>query len=244
MINKHLDKIDISDLKQLQSNAVSEGKTIEYKKLLPTNSYADRKEFLADISSFSNASGGDLIFGILEENGSPKSIDGLEIENVDEEIRKYENIIRDGIEPRIIFATRAVNVSGKKNIFIFRVNKSWVGPHRVIYEGHDKFYSRNSAGKYALDTNELKSAFNLSQTLTEQINKFKTERITQLISDNLPLLFYDGGKIVLHLIPLESFSPNYRIDLNPIINEPAKLKPIYASGWSYRINLEGVLSYS
>ena len=84
MINKHLDKIDISDLKQLQSNAVSEGKTIEYKKLLPTNSYADRKEFLADISSFSNASGGDLIFGILEENGSPKSIDGLEIENVDE----------------------------------------------------------------------------------------------------------------------------------------------------------------
>jgi len=244
MINKHLDKIDISDLKQLQSNAVSEGKTIEYKKLLPTNSYADRKEFLADISSFSNASGGDLIFGILEENGSPKSIDGLEIESVDEEIRKYENIIRDGIEPRIIFATRAVNVSGKKNIFIFRVNKSWVEPHRVIYEGHDKFYSRNSAGKYALDTNELKSAFNLSQTLTEQINKFKTERITQLISDNLPLLFYDGGKIVLHLIPLESFSPNYRIDLNPIINEPAKLKPIYASGWSYRINLEGVLSYS
>jgi len=244
MINKHLDKIDISDLKQLQSNAVSEGKTIEYKKLLPTNSYADRKEFLADISSFSNASGGDLIFGILEENGSPKSIDGLEIENVDEEIRKYENIIRDGIEPRIIFATRAVNVSGKKNIFIFRVNKSWVEPHRVIYEGHDKFYSRNSAGKYALDTNELKSAFNLSQTLTEQINKFKTERITQLISDNLPLPFYDGGKIVLHLIPLESFSPNYRIDLNPIINEPAKLKSIYASGWSYRINLEGVLSYS
>ncbi|PIW93481.1 MAG: ATP-binding protein [Candidatus Moranbacteria bacterium CG_4_8_14_3_um_filter_43_15] len=244
MINKHLDKIDISDLKQLQSNAVSEGKTIEYKKLLPTNSYADRKEFLADISSFSNASGGDLIFGILEENGSPKSIDGLEIESVDEEIRKYENIIRDGIEPRIIFATRAVNVSGKKNIFIFRVNKSWVEPHRVIYEGHDKFYSRNSAGKYALDTNELKSAFNLSQTLTEQINKFKTERITQLISDNLPLPFYDGGKIVLHLIPLESFSPNYRIDLNPIINEPAKLKPIYASGWSYRINLEGVLSYS
>ena len=119
-----------------------------------------------------------------------------------------------------------------------------MGPHRVIYEGHDKFYSRNSAGKYALDTNELKSAFNLSQTLTEQINKFKTERITQLISDNLPLPFYDGGKIVLHLIPLESFSPNYRIDLNPIINEPAKLKSIYASGWSYRINLEGVLSYS
>lgn len=244
MINKHFDKIDLSDLEQLRSNAVLEGKTIEYKKLLPTNSDADRKQFLADISSFSNTSGGDLIFGISEESGSPKSIDGVEIENVDEEIRKYENIIRDGIEPRIVFATRAVNVSGKKNVFIFRANKSWAGPHRVIYKGHDKFYSRNSAGKYALDTNELKIAFNFSQTLTEQISKFKTERIAQLFADNLPLPFYDGGKIVLHLIPLESFNPNYSIDLNPIINNPAKLKPIYTSGWNHRINLEGVLSYS
>lgn len=244
MISKQLEKIDLDDLKQLQNNAVSEGKTIEYKQKLPTNSDGDRKEFLADISSFANASGGDLIFGITEENGSPKSIDGVEIANVDEEIRKYENIIRDGIEPRIVFATRAVNVSGQKFAFIFRVDKSWTGPHRVIYKGHDKFYSRNSAGKYALDTNELKIAFNLSQTLTEQITKFKTERVSQLFSDNLSLPFYDGGKIVLHLVPLESFSPNYSIDLKPIIKEPAKLKPIYTSGWSPRINLEGVLSYA
>src|SRR3989304_94634 len=121
MINKQIDKIELKDLEQLRINAVSEGKTIEYKGKLPTNSDMDRKEFLADISSFANASGGDLIFGISEENGSPKSIDGAEIENVDEEIRKYENIIRDGIEPRIIFATQAVNVSGKNNVFIFRV---------------------------------------------------------------------------------------------------------------------------
>ena len=239
-----LDKIELTDLEQLQSNAVLEGKTIEYKKQLPTNSDADRKEFLADISSFANASGGDLIFGITEENGSPKSINGVEIENVDEEIRKYENIIRDGIESKIVFATRAVNVSGKKFVFLFRINKSWTGPHRVIYKGHDKFYSRNSAGKYALDTNELKIAFSISQTLTEQISKFKVERISQLVADNLPLPFYDGGKIVLHLIPLESFSPSHNIDLNPIISNPAKLKPIYTSGWSHRINLEGILSYS
>lgn len=244
MINKQLEKINIDDLKQLQGNVVLEGKTIEYKQQLPSNSDGDRKEFLADVSSFANASGGDLIFGISEENGSPKSIGGVEVENIDEEVRKYENIIRDGIEPRIVFATRTINVSGKNNVFIFRINKSWAGPHRVIYRGHDKFYSRNSAGKYALDTNELKNAFNLSQTLTEQISKFKIERTAQLISDNLPIPFYEGGKIVLHLIPLESFSLNYNIDLTPIINCPAKLKPIYSSGWNHRINLEGVLSYS
>jgi len=244
MINKHLDKIEFSDLEQLQNNAVLEGKTIEYKKLLPTNSDADRKEFLADISSFANASGGDLIFGITEENGSPKSIDSIEIENVDEEIRKYEDIIRSGIEPRIVFATRTVNVSGNKFVFIFRMDKSWNGPHRVIYKGHDKFYSRNSAGKYPLDTNELKIAFNLSQTLTERVTRFKTDRITQLFSDNLPISFYGGGKIILHLVPLESFSPNFSISIDPITANPAKLRPIYSAGWNNRINLEGILSYS
>ena len=174
MINKQIDKIEFKDFEQLLNDAISEGKTIDYKQQLPTNSDADRKEFLADISSFANASGGDLIFGITEEKGSPKSIDGVEIENVDEEIRKYENIIRDGIEPRIALATCPVKVVDKKFVFIFRVSKSWNGPHRVIYKGHDKFYSRNSVGKYPLDTNELKNAFNLSQTLTEQISKFKT----------------------------------------------------------------------
>ena len=244
MINKQLEKIGLDDLKQLQSNAVLEGKTIEYKQQLPGGADADRKEFLADVSSFANTSGGDLIFGITEENGSPKSIDGVGIENIDEEIRKYENIIRDGIEPRIVFATHHISLPDKKSVIIFRVNKSWNGPHRVTYKGHDKFYARNSAGKYSLDINELKIAFNLSQTLTEQISKFKIERISQLVANNLPLPFYDGGKIVLHLIPLESFNPNLSIDLNPIISHPEKLRPIYASGWSHRINLEGVLSYS
>ena len=244
MINKRLEKIELGDINQLQSSAVSEGKTIEYKQKLPANSDGDRKEFLADISSFANASGGDLIFGITEESGSPKSIDGMAVEDVDEEIRKYENIIRDGIEPRIKVATHRINVSGQNYVFVFRVFKSWMGPHRVIYKGHDKFYSRHSAGKYPLDTSELKIAFNLSQTLTEQITKFKTERISQLFSDNLPLSFSDGAKIVLHLIPLESFTPNYSIDLNPIMSNPEKLRPIRFSGGNFRINLEGVLFYS
>ncbi|RKY20692.1 MAG: ATP-binding protein [Planctomycetota bacterium] len=244
MINKKLEQITINDLEQLVNNAVFEGKTIEYKRQLPDNSDSARKEFLADVSSFANASGGDLIFGITEENGSPKSIDGIKIEDIDGEIRKYESIIRNGIEPRIAFTIRAIKIERNKFILIFRINKSWIGPHRVIYKGHDKFYSRNSAGKYALDVNELRIAFNLSQTLTEQISRFKIGRIGEIVADNLPLPFYEGGKFVLHLIPLESFTPNYSINLEIVINDLTKLRPIYSAGWSHRMNLEGILSYS
>lgn len=244
MINKNIVEIDLGTLEQLKVNSVSEGKTIEYKQQLPTNSDGDKKEFLADVSSFANASGGDLIFGIAEHNGIPGNIDGVEIENIDEEIRRFENIIKDGLEPRISAITRAINISGQKFILIFRVSKSWVVPHRVIYGGHDKFYSRNSAGKYPLDTNKLRIAFNLSQTIVEQINKFKVDRIIQLIADEFPIPITGSSKIVLHLIPFEAFNPGHSIDISSVINNFSKLRPINSHGLSDRINLEGIVTFS
>ncbi len=244
MINKQLNEIGLDDLNSLIKSSVLEGKTIEYKEKLPGNSDTDRKEFLADISSFANTSGGDLVFGIASEKGLPKEIVGLEISNVDAEKLKYEEIVRNGLEPKINFTIHTVPITSNKFILIFRMNKSWLGPHRVIYKGHDKFYGRNSAGKYPLDTGELKIAFNLSETLNEKVSRFKAGRIIQLAAGNTPLPFYGHGKIVLHLVPIESFSPESRVDLNSIIKDLAKLEPIYSYGWSNRINLEGVLSYT
>ena len=87
------------DLQTLVDNSVLECKTIEYKQALPSNSDSDKKEFLADVSSFANASGGDLIFGIIadKKTGAPKSLEGLSIENIDQEILRLENMIRGGI---------------------------------------------------------------------------------------------------------------------------------------------------
>lgn len=60
------------------SNAVSEGRTIDYKRELPGNSDGDKKEFLADVSSFANTSGGDLILGVDENAGVPIQITGFQ----------------------------------------------------------------------------------------------------------------------------------------------------------------------
>ena len=244
MLNKVLEQLELKDLESLIQNSVSEGKSIEYKLSLPGNSDKDKKEFLADVSSFANTLGGDLIFGIKEEKGVAKKIEGISISDVDAEIRKYDNLIRDGIEPRIQIAIRPIPVNENKTILIMRINKSWTGPHRVKFQGHDKFYARNSAGKYALDTMELRTAFNLSDTLIDKIRIFRTERITALMSDDTPIPFYEGGKIILHLIPLDAFSPNFRINFRSIADISTLLKPIYSSGWNNRINLEGILTYS
>lgn len=82
-------------------NQVPESKTIEYKESLTDNPDSDKKEFLADVSSFANAAGGYLIYGMRENSGIASELCGLESIDADAEIRRLDNIIRDGIKPRI-----------------------------------------------------------------------------------------------------------------------------------------------
>ena len=99
--DKPLESVDETDLQALIDNKVAETKTVEYKESLPGNSDSDKREFLADTSSFANAAGGHLVYGIREQDGVPVELLGLKLPNTDAEILRRENMIRDGIEPRI-----------------------------------------------------------------------------------------------------------------------------------------------
>ncbi len=247
MIKKDIDQITEEDLQALIDNSVLEIKTIEYKQSLPINSESEKKEFLADVSSFANASGGDIIYGIVEdkETGAPKSLEGLTIENIDQEILRLDNIIRNGIEPRIPSVNiQPIPLRNSRVALIIRAPKSWSSPHRVTYQGHDKFYSRSSNGKYPLDVAELRTAFNLSETITERIKRFRLDRISKILANETPVPFYGEAKIVLHLIPIVSFNPAQNYDIKIIASQPGIFKPMFCSGWNNRYNLDGFLSYS
>jgi len=248
MISKNIDQIIENDLKALIDNSVLEGKTIEYKQSLPSNSDSDKKEFLADISSFANASGGDLIYGIIENRntGDTKiTLEGLIIENIDQEINRLDSMIREGIEPRISgIKIHHVNLSNSKRALIIRIPKSWISPHRVSFKGHDKFYSRSANGKYPLDVSELRIAFNLSETIIERIRKFREDKISKIFANETPIPLYETAKVVLHLIPVISFNPAQRYDIDKITSNPEKMRPIHPIGGGYRYNFDGFLSYS
>ena len=247
MIAKDVDQITEEDLQALVDNSVLEGKAIEYKQSLPGNSESEKKEFLADVSSFANASGGDLIYGITEDKntGNPKLLNGLDIENIDQEKLRLDNIIRTGIQPRLLSVTisPSVQLKNSKVALIIRVQKSWIAPHRVILGGHDKFYSRSSNGKYPLDVDELRVAFNLSETITERIRNFRQDRISKIFANETPLAFYESAKIVLHLLPLISFSSSQSYDINKIASKPGRMMPINSNGGTGRHNLDGFLTY-
>jgi hypothetical protein len=247
MISKRLEDIGEADLDHLVANSVTEGKTIEYKKDLPGNSDGDKKEFLADVSSFANTTGGNLIFGVEEAQGVATGIPGLVFSDPDAEVLRLDSIINDGLEPRIRFGTRVIQRGGKLPVLIVKTERSWIGPHRVIFKGHDKFYARSSAGKYPMDISELRSAFTLAGSVTEQVRQFRADRLARLRDNRTPVTLVAGAsRTILHCIPLESFSRSVQYDVLRYSQPPqtADFPPIImGSGWSQRINLDGIATY-
>lgn len=244
MINKPLNDIQLSDFKSLITNQVPEGKTLEYKSILKLDKDADKKEFLYDISSFANASGGDIVFGISEgdEKGLPVSVDGID-GNIDEQCRKIESLVRDCISPRILnLSMKPVTLESGKNLLLIRVPKSLNSPHQVTFQGVDRFYSRSNNGKYLLDVFELRNAFIQSSQITERIRKFIKTRLADIIANDTPVQLENIPKIVLHIIPLQSIEEGNNLVSNQDLKKDM-LFPIGSGGYDFRFNMEGVLNF-
>ena len=97
MIPKRLEDIAEDDLIALIEDQVREGRTIDYKRELPRGDDKSKKEFLADVSSFANTSGGDLIYGMDEEEALPTEIVGLQSGDLDKERQRLESIDRKSV---------------------------------------------------------------------------------------------------------------------------------------------------
>jgi len=247
MIEKAIENIIENDLLELKGNEVLEGRTLEYKQALPTNTRDAKIKFLAGISSFANTSGGDFIIGIIARQGKPTDISGIDIENADEAKLRLEQLIKDGLKPRIpSVMIRDISLSNGNVVFILRIFQSWMGPHRVILSGHDKFYSRNSAGKFQLDVDELRDAFIQTEAIKKGIETFRLKRVSKISAQETPIPMVKGTKIVLHFVPLISIkeSVNYELEKHFSRNQYPRgiFRGLIDADW--RFNFDGFLYYS
>jgi hypothetical protein len=251
MIPKQLKEIRKEDLLALRENKIPEGKTIDYKSQLSISSDEEKKDFYKDITSFANAEGGDIIYGIIEENRIPKDIVGVEVENIDEMLLKLSDMIRNGIEPTIIPQPELHHfiLEDNRYVIIIRVHRSFTAPHRISFQKNNKFFIRGDGGNNEMSITELGNAFIFSQSITERIQNFRLERLHKLVSGDtpVPLTTRLKGKMMLHLIPLQSFIENTMFDVNSNeLSEILKSKlfePIESYGEFSRYNLEGFTRY-
>lgn len=258
MINKPFKDILLEDIESLKSNGTEEGKSLDFKLELHLENKKDRKEFAADITSFANTIGGDLIIGVSEEGGAIKEIHGIEVDNKDKFSLAIENALRDSIEPQITGLEMNFYPIGAEDKYILhiRIPQSYVGPH--IANG-EKFYARNTAGKYQLDFVEVKQRFTLSNQVQERIKQHHLERIMKIkVNEGYWELENEKGNsaILINIVPLQSFSesvfvsaltPN-RFKLNPLFGDRSYVPSIQFEGIAglyhtsyHHINRQGII---
>jgi hypothetical protein len=251
MFNIAFDAIDKGRIEALVANEARENLTLEYKETLPGSGRDDKKEFLADISAFANASGGDIVYGVREKReggratGIPDKAVGLANINADAEIRRLESLIIVGIEPRISgIRIKAIDGFESGSVILLRIPKSFLSPH-MLKLGDSRFYSRTKAGKQPLDVMQIRSAFSISESLPEKVRRFRDERIARIVAGETPIPLPDRPKIVLHLLPAASLDPSTRVDFSVLTANHKLQEPINTwNGWIPRFNLDGFLVHS
>jgi hypothetical protein len=254
MLPTRFDEITAEDILQLVNDKTAERKTLEYKEKLSINTGDEKCEFLSDVSSFANASGGDIIFGIADERGEdrgstgvPSEIKALNISNPATECARIEQIIQTGAQPRIPFVqVKSVDVPEHGVLIVIRVGKSWIAPHMVTLSNRSRFYSRNSStGKFQLDVQQIGSAFASQRGLGELLRDWKTNRIARTISGDGPVPQH-GSHMLFHLVSASSLTaesqPHPRVFDLKELGQAASLMSL--SRQSERYNVDGFLMIS
>lgn len=239
---KALSEVSIDDIGAIVRDKIPESRTLDYKLEVHLPTDAGNKEFLRDISAFANTVGGYLIYGISEAEGMPVGIKGVEVDDFDKMKLRFENLLRTGVDPPIRGVDFvAVEVRDSKKAVVVKIPKSIARPHAVKIKKHFRFYGRNSSGVYPLEVDDLRQAFLASETLAIRIRNFRAERLSQIAVGETPIPLIKGAKIVLHLIPVSAFELGTKYDLTRVSS--IGFPPIYASGWSHRVNFDGLVTY-
>jgi len=236
-------------LEQLVTDQAQEGPHLDFKRDLPATWDASAKhEFIADITAFANAGGGDVIYG-LEEDGDAKAEAVVpQVINQDQEVLRLQDFLLNSVEPRIPgVQVHAVEVTARGtagHVILVRAPQSWVGPHRVKTNQH--FFLREGARKRQLDVPEIRGLFLRSESQVQRVRDFRTERISRILTGEGTPTLAPGAVLVMHLVPSEAALGLMQVDplaYVPSLRAGARYLPWLArdGSGSPSINLDGAL---
>lgn len=97
----------VDDLQRLIDAEVSESSNLEYK---AAQAIGDRAEIQKDVSSMANGAGGIIIYGLIEKDNKPATIDP--ILNSRHSREYLDQVISAGIQPSIKFKTEPIAIEG------------------------------------------------------------------------------------------------------------------------------------
>jgi hypothetical protein len=231
---------------------VRESISLDYKQDLPGSSNEEKKEFLRDVISLANSSGGDLVYGVAERRGDDgtstgeaERITGVRVDNPDGLVLRLENMLRTSIAPRLPGCTfKFVEVPDGNAVLVLRVPQSLAAPHMLTLQTRSPFYARNNGGKFEMDVYQIRDAFLQAYASTERFSNFRDERIQRVADGTTPVPLVEGPKIVLHTMPLSGLRAPQQVDPIFASRQLDHLFPLGAYGADMRYNFDGVLMFA
>jgi len=243
---KPLSELTSQDLQELVTSKALEDLTHEFKRDLPGNSDTERMEFLYDVSSFANSSGGYMIYGLEELDGEAHELIGVS-GDADGNIQRLEQMANSGIEPQIPgLHIVAIPLDENRSTMVVRIPRSPVLPHMVSFKGQSKFFQRGSNGKHPLDVNGIRLLFERHGSTSRWVREFRAMRLAQIQAGDGPIPLKGHATIVLHIIPLATADPVFAIDLRQVlaVREGPLVHPMQNNSHLDRCNGDGFLTYS
>jgi hypothetical protein len=251
MLPLDLTELTASHIESLVESEVPESLTLEYKQELPSQQSEKKREFLYDIAAMANAAGGDLVYGIAERRtaddkptGIPERLAGVRHSNIQEEIIRLSNYIRDGVSPTLSgVVMQPVSCPGGDTLVI-RIPSGWSKPHMVTMGGADKFYKRAGATKNPMSVDEIRRSFSEQGELRETLARWRAHRVELILQRRGPVLLSGEVAMLFHIIPVEAFTSGRFTEAWRLPDNEKKQVFVMNGNLNQRYNADGFLCHS
>ena len=245
-----LKDVTAAHVESLIDSDVAESLTLEYKAELPSRQSDQKREFLYDIAAMANSAGGDFVFGISDRKGPDDQsmgvadkVSGFNLPNIQSEIDRLSNLIRDGISPRLTGVTMAPLTLPEGQVLVIRVPRSWNRPHMVTIDAVNKFYRRTGTQKYLMSVDEIRRAFSEQAELSRSVKLWRSDRAQLIAHGSGPVPSLAGeATLLFHVVPVSSFTIDNVLTESWRFPEQEKLRVHVPNGiTNHRYNGDGFL---
>jgi hypothetical protein len=244
LLHLPLAQITAAHLQMLIDDGARESRYIDYKQQSYGNDDRAKEEFRADISSFANTDGGDIVIGMATKGDAPTAICPLALD-VPREKERLEQMARSGLEPQLpLVDVRTVPVAGG-DVLIIRVERSYVQPHRVTLKDGKKFWARGATGKFEPDVEGLRAMFLRGPQLVDNMRSFREQRVRNIMDGRPVVALIDQHCLILHVLPFSGFGTPAVGDLiRKAHGRSASFAPIGNLSADFTPNFDGLLTLS
>jgi len=198
----------VEDLQSLISNKVEESLVLEYKASPAlANTDGNIKAISKDVSSFANAAGGTIIYGIPESGGLPQPLDSL-LNPADTSKEWLEQVIHSRIRPRLDVHINPVSLPNQRVAYVVGVPQG-----KTAHQASDfRYYKRSNTQCVPMLDHEIRDVMNRSrhplvepQFHFQEIGAQRTLYL-QIVLRNVGAMRARDIKLVL-AIPADLFRP-------------------------------------